>query len=95
MILTFKLPFTNLLAAETFIDVSVVINLILLIATDYVDRNYRENIYVFLNTILVIHSLEMVFAALWYILLSIASNSFCFTECCPSNELQEVFLRAF
>jgi len=38
MILTFKLPFTNLLAAETFIDVSVVINLILLIATDYVDR---------------------------------------------------------
>mmetsp|Transcript_32881 Transcript_32881/g.45883 ORF Transcript_32881/g.45883 Transcript_32881/m.45883 type:complete len:255 (+) Transcript_32881:1293-2057(+) len=59
MILAFKLPFTNLLAAETFIDVSVVVNLILLVATDYVDRNDRENIYVFLNIILVIHSLEM------------------------------------
>eukprot|EP00466_Bigelowiella_natans_P000766 jgi/Bigna1/88202/estExt_fgenesh1_pg.C_290059 len=58
-VLAVKIPHTNLLAVETFIDISVVINLFLLIATDYIDRQDADNIYTFLSVILVIHSTEM------------------------------------
>jgi len=59
-ILETTIPFTEHKACEKLVDVTVVINLALLIADDYIsDSRTHNSIYIWINLILVFHALEM------------------------------------